>query len=129
MNRRHFFERVAAAIGIAASAPLVQATTSKRIELQKSPVAGFQYHQGETVWPMLAVGAALDLVREPENAHDARAVRIDWQGRKLGYMPRIDNAAVSQLLDRGERLQAEIASLHTSNNPWDRVELVVYLKA
>lgn len=129
MNRRHFFERVAAVIGLAATAPLVQATVSRRLELQRSPVAGFQYHQGEAVWSLLTDGAALDLVREPENAHDARAVRIDWQGRKLGYVPRIDNATVSQLLDRGERLQAEIASLHTSNNPWDRVELVVYLMA
>src|SRR5689334_23732236 len=34
---------------------------------------------------------ALDLVREPENPHDANAVRVEWRGRKLGYVPRRDN--------------------------------------
>jgi len=27
-----------------------------QVELQRSPVAGFQYHQGETIWPLLTVG-------------------------------------------------------------------------
>lgn len=127
MNRRLFFEQIAALIGLAAASPLVQAAAAKRIELQRSPVAGFQYHQGETVWPLLVVGSELDLVREPSNTYDARAVRIDWQGQKLGYVPRIDNAAVSQLLDRGQVLIAEIVALRQSDNPWDRVELAVYL--
>ena len=34
-------------------------------------------------------GAALSLVREPDNAYDPRAVRVDWQGHKLGYVPRM----------------------------------------
>lgn len=95
--------------------------------MQKSPVAGFQYHQGEAVWAQLGVGMRLDLVREADNVHDGRAVRVDWQGHKIGYLPRIDNAAVSQLLDRGERLATEIVALRTSRNPWDRVELAVFL--
>lgn len=127
MNRRLFFERIAALIGLATASPLVQAATAKRIELQRSPVAGFQYHQGETVWPLLVVGSELDLVREPSNTYDARAVRIDWQGQKLGYVPRLDNAAVSQLLDRGQVLIAEVVALRQSDNPWDRVELAVYV--
>lgn len=127
MNRRLFFERIAAVVGLAATPSLVRAAAPRRVELQKSPVAGFQYHQGEAVWPQLAVGTYLDLVREPDNVHDGRAVRVDWQGHKIGYLPRIDNAAVSQLLDRGERLATEIVALRTSRNPWDRVELAVFL--
>lgn len=127
MNRRLFFERLAAIVGLAATTPLVQAATVRRIELQRSPIAGFQYHHGEAVWSMMTVGSPLDLVREPDNRHDPRAVRVDWQGRKIGYVPRIDNAAVSQLLDRGERLGVEIVALRDSNNPWDRVEFAVYL--
>ncbi len=95
MSRRLFLERVAALIGISIAVPAARAAVIRKVELQRSPVAGFQYHQGEAIWPLLMVGTSLSLVREPENPHDPRAVRIDWQGQKLGYMPRIDNAAAS----------------------------------
>ena len=72
-------------------------------------------------------GAALNLVREPDNAYDPRAVRVDWQGQKLGYVPRTDNAAVSHLLDTGHRLDAEIVTLRNVGNPWDRIEFVIFL--
>ncbi len=77
---------------------------------------------------MLTIGAALDLVREPDNAYDSRAVRVDWQGQKLGYVPRIDNAAVSHLLDNGQAVTAEIVGLQASDNPWERIELAAYLR-
>jgi hypothetical protein len=100
---------------------------SRKVELQRSPVAGFQYHQGEDLWQTLTVGAVLNLVREPDNAYDQRAVRVDWLGQKLGYVPRMDNAAVSHLLDTGHVLDAEIVMLRDSENPWKRVEFAVFL--
>jgi len=127
MSRRRFLERVATLVGVSLAVPAVQAKAVRRLELQRSTLAGFQYHQGETVWPLLAVGASLELVREPHNAHDLRAVRVDWQGQKLGYVPRIDNAAVSQLLDRGHGLRAEVVALRESNRPWERIEFAVFL--
>ncbi len=129
MSRRLFFERIAALVGVSVATPLAFATPSRQIELQRSPVAGFQYHQGEMVWQMLAVGTPLTLVREPENHYDPRAVRIDWHGHKLGYVPRIDNAAVSYLLDNGQGVVAQIVSLKDSTNPWDRIELSIHLQS
>mgnify|MGYP001161543066 CR=1 FL=1 len=129
MDRRSFIERIAALIGVGIAAPTARAETAPPIELQRSPVAGFQYHQGAAVWPLLAVGATLDLVREPENAYDQRAVRIDWQGQKLGYVPRIDNAAVSHLLDNGQTLDATIVSLQASSDPWQRIAIAIRLEA
>ena len=127
MTRRLFLEKLTALIGIGAVPPLARAAARTRTELQRSPVAGFQYHQGDALWPLLAVGAALDLVREPDNAYDKRAVRVDWQGNKLGYVPRIDNAAVSHLLDSRQPLSAELLVLRASNDPWQRIEFAVYL--
>ena len=72
----------------------LHAQLAAHILLQDSPLAGFQYHAGKAVWPQLRVGDALTLVREPDNAHDARAVRVEWQGRKIGYVPRRENADV-----------------------------------
>jgi hypothetical protein len=127
MSRRLFLERVAALIGISIAAPVARAAVLRKVELQRSPVAGFQYHQGEAIWPLLMVGASLSLVREPGNAYDPRAVRVDWQGQKLGYVPRMDNAAASHLLDAGHVLHAEIVTLRDSDNPWDRVEFAIFL--
>ena len=155
MSRRSFLGRIATLIGMGIATPMVKASANtssdthdfppvdyreidilpglrrwrRRIELQRSPVAGFQYHNGEAVWPLLTVGAALDLVREPGNVHDPRAVRVDWQGEKLGYVPRMDNAAVSHLLDSGKQVTANIVALQVTDNPWERVEFAVYLTA
>jgi len=65
---------------------------------------------------------------EPDNRFDHRAVRIDWQGEKLGYIPVKDNAAVAQLMDRGETLSALITGLKKSNNPWERIAVEVRWK-
>lgn len=131
MSRRWFLKKIAALVGLSAAAPVIQASPSRSlvqpIELQRSKLAGFQYHQGEVVWSMLTVGTALNLIREPDNRHDARAVRVDWQGHKLGYVPRIDNAAVSHLLDNGQSVRAEIAVLQVSDDPWKRVGITIYL--
>jgi hypothetical protein len=97
------------------------------ILLQQSPLAGFQYHQGPQLWVQLQPGQTLSLVRESANPYDPRAVRIDWNGAKLGYLPRLDNAAASQLLDRGERLTACIATLAEDRDPWRRVSVEVCL--
>jgi HIRAN domain. len=54
-------------------------------------------------------------------------VRVDWRGRKLGYVPRSQNAAVAWMLDRGERLSARIVALRESRDPWQRIRFEVML--
>lgn len=128
MNKRSFLRGVLAALGAGlAAAPA--AARSRNVLIQCSPLAGFQYHAGEELWPQLAVGQPLALVREPANPHDERAVRIDWRGHKLGYLPRVENTAVAQMLDRGEQLHARIAALRASQDPWERVVVAVGLSA
>ena len=122
-SRRRFLQHLAALTGIAA---LPTSASAKAVKpLQVSPLAGFQYHSGATLWPRLAIGQPLHLVREPDNSFDPRAVRVDWCGHKIGYIPRLDNAAISQLLDGGEQLDAVIAGLMVSNDPWKRVRVEV----
>ncbi len=127
MSRRVFLQSFTALLGGFSFPAMLQSKpeSSQWKILQISPVAGFQYHHGETLWPQLATGQLLSLIREPGNRFDQRAVRIDWQGEKLGYIPGKDNAAVSQLLDRGETMSALIVGLKKSNNPWERIEVAV----
>ncbi|MEW6414019.1 MAG: HIRAN domain-containing protein [Pseudomonadota bacterium] len=97
------------------------------IVLQDSPLAGFQYHAGRAVWPQLRVGDALTLVREPDNPHDPRAVRVEWRGHKLGYVPRRENADVARLMDRGQALSARITRLAEVRDPWSRVRFEIVM--
>ena len=38
-------------------------------------------------------------------------MRVEWQGHKIGYVPRRENADVARLLDRGQVLTARIVRL------------------
>ncbi|PKO70255.1 MAG: HIRAN protein [Betaproteobacteria bacterium HGW-Betaproteobacteria-17] len=108
-------------------APSLSAQVAAHILLQDSPLAGFQYHAGRALWPQMQVGDALPLVREPDNPHDARAVRVEWRGHKLGYVPRRDNADVARLMDGGQTLTARIARLAEVRDPWSRVRFEILI--
>ncbi len=107
-------------------ATLPSAAAEARIIVQQSPLAGFQYYDGKVLWDNMRVGDALVLVREAQNPHDANAVRVEWKGQPLGYLPRRDNADVARQMDRGEKLQARIVRLTEARNPWQRVQFEVY---
>lgn len=109
----------------------LQAQVAAHILLQDSPLAGFQYHAGKTLWPQMQVGDALTLVREPDNRYDAKAVRVEWHGHKIGYVPRRENADVARLLDAGQTLDARIVRLAEVRDPWSRVrfEILIPLRA
>lgn len=101
---------------------------SLRLLVQEAPLAGYRYAAASEVWPLLRVGDQLELSREPDNPHDANAVRVEWRGHKLGYVPRRDNAALAWGLDRGESLRARITRLQPHPNPARRVRIEVYVE-
>ena len=72
------------------------------------------------------VGDALTLVREPDNLYDANAVSVEWNGHKLGYIPRKENEAVARQIDRANRLQARITKLHYYRNHRRKLEFEVF---
>ena len=120
--------RFFAVVAVFAATLLYAAPPATRILVQSSPIAGFQFHEGKRLWDQLKVGDALTLVREPDNPHDARAVRVEWNGHMLGYVPRAENDAVARQLDRGNRLEARIVRLTKHRDPWKRVEFEVFLR-
>jgi hypothetical protein len=97
-----------------------------RLVVQSSALAGFRYHEAAEVWGELRVGDALALERERDNPHDGNAVSLSWRGRKLGYVPRRENAALAWGLDRGEALRARISRLSQHPNPARRIEFEIY---
>ena len=104
-------------------APLVlhAAEVQVRMVLGAQPVAGFQYYAGKRVWNDLKVGDKLTLVREPDNAYDSNAVRVEWHGEKLGYMAHAGNDMVAKLLDKGIKVSGRIIHLHPGRSQWQRI--------
>ena len=101
---------------------------SIQLLVQSSPLAGFRYGEAAAVMPMLQPGDALELMREEDNPHDPNAVRVEWRGRKLGYVPRRQNAALAWGLDRGTPMRARVSRLSEHPNPARRIEFEVYLE-
>ena len=94
---------------------------SARIVVQHAPLAGFVYYDGKAVWERMKTGERLTLVREPSNPHDANAVRLEWQGHMLGYVPRKDNADLARQMDHGARVQAHVTELTRFANGRHRI--------
>ena len=98
-----------------------------RILVQSSPLAGFKYHAGESLWHEMREGDRLTLVREADNEHDGNAIRVEWRGHKLGYLPRAENRAVAAAMDNGDKVDARIAKLRQHRNPWQRMLIEVFV--
>lgn len=99
-----------------------------RILIQSSPLAGFQFYRGKVLWSEMKVGDPLALVREPDNTYDPNAVRVEWRGEKLGYVPRADNADLARHMDRGTKVEARISRLAEDRNPWRRIRFDVFVQ-
>jgi len=132
MQRRTFLHNLLAALGGGLSANLnarhLQPEPGRRILLQESPLAGYQYHRAAGIWPFLRVGETLSLRREPANPHDANAIAVWFKNEHLGYVPRRENKTLAQMMDRGERLEAQIVRLLEDDNPWRRLRFRIDLK-
>ena len=123
MNRR----AALAGLAVLLAAGATQAQTVKLL-VQSSPLAGFRYAEASQVWSELRIGDPLELVREPDNPHDRNAVRVNWRGHKLGYVPRAENEALAWAMDRGERVTARISRLQEHRNPRLRIEFEVLVE-
>ena len=69
----------------------------------------------------------LSLKREPQNSYDENAIEVYWKGVKLGYIPRVDNEIIANLMDQKKEVKASIKNKRLSRNPWERVEIKVEL--
>jgi hypothetical protein len=101
---------------------------SVRMLVQNSPLAGSQYYALGDFWSEIKVGDPLSLIREPENRHDRNAIRVEWRGHQLGYVPRAENRAVAAAMDAGDKLTARVSSLSDNKNPWQRMAFEVFVE-
>lgn len=131
MNRRTFFNNILGTLAcIPASAlagPIL--STKTNLTLLETELAGFQYYAGEKLWSKISIGDRLAMSRESGNPYDRRAVALFWRRFKLGYVPRIDNAVIAQLLERGTSMQCRIVEKNEADDPWQRIRFIIELIA
>lgn len=97
-------------------------------ELLCSTVAGWGWHDGDSVWGMLKPGKKLRLVREASNKHDKLAVALYFSNTKIGYIPKKDNAKIANLMDKGlaRQLHAQIVSVKADDQSESTVMFNIY---
>ncbi|MEF8753907.1 MAG: HIRAN domain-containing protein [Accumulibacter sp.] len=127
MPLRRLERALALAIALALPATPLPGGEAIRVLVQSSPLAGSQYYAASALWSQIRTGDRLTLVREADNRHDRNAVRVDWNGQQLGYVPRAENRAVARALDAGERLEARVSRMRQDPDPWRRLEFEVFL--
>ena len=71
-------------------------------------IAGTAYYEALKLFDSIDNGDLLELRLEPENKYDYQAVEILWNGRKLGYVPQVDNTIIYNLLKEGRKLEARM---------------------
>lgn len=113
-SRRSFIASTGmlAAAGGTGAAAAVETGEGAEVPLLRTYVAGAERRVVREAAGDLRSGAPLRLMREPENDYDSRAVSVWTQtGTKLGYVPRIDNQPLANLLDAGLALHASVGSV------------------
>ena len=130
MKRRNFITTLLGLIGSSTVSAGYISSHSKPVPgallIQRSEVSGFQYHDGEQLYSEFKLGDALTLKRAPQNPFDKHAVEVHWRGVMIGHIPSMQNTAISQMMDRGEKLTACISQLNQSDNSWQKLQLAVY---
>jgi hypothetical protein len=97
-------------------------------ELNEFAVAGLPYYDGPALLDELQPGDSLTLVAEPDNPFDERAIRIEAQGRKIGYVPRGENGPLVRLMGQGVSLRARVARIAPEAGPWSALTVLVSMR-
>lgn len=125
LPRRDFLKQLLAAPLV--GAPAMAAARESRYDFAVFPVAGFSYYDGPELLERIRPGDPVALVREPDNPHDERAIRIEALGRRVGYVPRSENRPLVRLLEQGAELRARVVGVGPDGESWDALRVGVSL--
>jgi hypothetical protein len=108
-SRRTFLAFAGAASAALGSKVAPALAAVQRVPLLSTYVVGSDRYEAPTAVGALAPGDLVRLAREPTNGYDSRAVAVFLSGRaKLGYVPRIHNEALANLIDAGFAIEARV---------------------
>ena len=93
----------------------------------KANVAGISHRQEAA--SCCVEGQPLQLIRDVNNKHDRKAIRVLAEELDIGFVPRDINAAFAEYLDHVGELEAEIEAVvgGTENKPTIGIVMRIYL--
>jgi len=91
-------------------------------------VAGVQFHELRTVSAEIKEGAILDLVLEPTNKYDPNAVRIEYEGTMLGYVPKKFSSTVAGNLTVGPVL-CHVKTINMNKKTYEQLFVEILVEA
>ncbi len=123
LNRRTLLRFLGLGSAAAPAATASAMRMPQQLEVLDTYIAGYGYYQNLDLLSQMALGDSLQLQREPDNRHDTSAIIVYWHDRKIGYVPRVNNLALSRLMDQHRRVIASIRWLDSDS--WQPVGFVV----
>lgn len=83
----------------------------KKVKIYDNYVRGVHFRKKDFLSAQLKENDAVNLVREPENQYDRFAIRVEKDGKFLGYIPAYENIVMAMLLDQGVELEANVSDV------------------
>ncbi|WP_251159123.1 HIRAN domain-containing protein [Caniella muris] len=62
--------------------------------------------------------ATVSLIREPDNLADQWAIRVEYGGKRLGFVPADRNEVLARLMDGGKTLRGEVLDREKVGRWW-----------
>ena len=92
-------------------------------------VAGFQRYDGMMVLGDIKPGTILAMEPEPDNPYDSEAIKLAFNGVKLGYMPKEKNglAALLAFYGHGDVLECRVTQVDPTAEPWKQVRVSLFV--
>ncbi len=101
---------------------------ARDILLLECHIAGTGWRGLTEIEPGLQIGDEFFLQREPENTHDAWAIKVlTGDDEHLGYLPRAKNETVARLLDAGKTVYAKLTDKSWKDD-WLRLDVEVMMR-
>lgn len=93
-------------------------------------IAGFQYHEGAEALSKLKPGTKIDIVPEFDNPYDSNALALKYKGKHLGYVPRVSNSTLAQLIYFGHTdvVKCRVVQRNQKADPREQVRVSLYIK-
>ncbi len=135
MTRREFLRDASqAGLLVSASSFIGEVATAEpyanfhALPIYRAYVRGVQYRGFPPDYlDQIEVPTPLDLLREPDNAYDKRAIAVYHYGVKLGYLPREDNLVLSKLIRRGLPVVCRLIGLQPQLETYKQLSIEVAL--
>lgn len=98
-------------------------------------VAGLMFIEDvDAIFSKLKKGSFLQLIREKQNYHDNFAILVNYDGEKIGYVPKKHNVVLANLMDAGKELYGVIEevslekAVYVGEDDYRNVRFKIFMK-